>query len=204
MTDLRDIILTVPVFLFSISFHEYAHALTAVMLGDPTPRLQGRLTLNFLAHFSWLGALMLLVAGIGWAKPVQVSAHNFRNPNLGMLWVSLAGPVANLLLAIGFAVALRLVAPITGFQSVAAQAIGSLLMVGVQLNLLLAFFNLVPVPPLDGSKVLVPFLPRIWAYRLMQLEPWGFLIIWVLLQYTSLWRFLQALTGVLLRGLIGF
>jgi Zn-dependent protease len=138
MYDLPEIILTVPVFLLAISLHEFAHALVAVRLGDPTPKLQGRLTLNFLTHFSWLGAIMLLVAGIGWAKPVQVSARNFRNPVKAMLWVSLAGPVANLLQAIAFAGLLRLAAPY--LVGTVGNSIGTLLYLGIRLNLLFIQF----------------------------------------------------------------
>lgn len=184
MTDLPEIILTIPMFLLAISFHEYAHALTAVSLGDPTPKYQGRLTMNFLAHFSWLGALMLLIAGIGWAKPVQVTAHNLRNPRQGMVWVSCAGPAANLLLAIALAGVFRIVRPF--LFGVVGQVILMLLFIGVRLNLLLAFFNLIPIPPLDGAKIIAPVIPRKWAYTLSSLEPWGFILVFVLFRYLGL------------------
>jgi Zn-dependent protease len=193
MTDIREIILTIPVFLLAISIHEYAHAQVAVSLGDPTPKLQGRLTLNFMSHFSWLGALFLLIAGIGWAKPVQISTRNLKNPTAGLFWISLAGPLANLALAIVLALALKAVGPFLP-RSVVGQAVGLMLLYGARLNILLMFFNLIPVPPLDGSKVVMPFLPTRWAYALERAEPWGFLIIYVLVRFMGFDRLLFSAT----------
>lgn len=201
MTDLREIILTLPVFLLAISLHEYAHAFTAVKLGDPTPRYQGRLTLNFLAHFSWVGTLMLLIAGIGWAKPVQINTRNLKNPRMDTLWISLAGPLSNMFLAVAFSLLFRLSAPLLPAGPV-GQSTGFLLYLGVRLNLLLAFFNLIPVPPLDGAKVLAPLIPYRWAVMLQHLESWGFVIIYLLLRHFGLGRLLLSLTGAGLRLLL--
>lgn len=191
MTDIREIILTVPVFLLAISFHEYAHALTAVRLGDPTPRYQGRLTLNFTSHVSLLGTLMLLIVGIGWAKPVQINARNLQDPARDMVWISLAGPAANVVLAVIFAALARITRPILP-MTVIGQSISAMLYIGVYLNLLLAVFNIIPVPPLDGSKIASALLPYRVTQALASLERWGFLIIYVLLRYGGLGRFLNS------------
>lgn len=201
MIDLREIILTIPVFLLAISFHEYAHALIALYLGDPTPRYQGRLTLDFRAHFSLLGALMLLIAGIGWAKPVQVNTRNLRNPRLDMLWISLAGPLANLAMAVVFAILWRALAPMLPFGS-RGQSIGLLLYTGVRLNLLLAFFNLIPIPPLDGAKVVARLLPHRWLYAFESLERWGFIAIYLLFRFFGVGQALLFLTHLGLRLLL--
>ena len=182
MTDIREIILTVPVFLLAISLHEYAHALVAVRLGDPTPRYQGRLTLNFTSHVSLLGTLMLLVAGIGWAKPVQINTRNLKDPVRDMIWISLAGPVANVVLAVIFAIIARIVRPFLP-MTIIGQSIFAILYIGVYLNLLLAVFNLIPIPPLDGSKMAGAVLPYRVTQSLAGIERWGFLIIYVLPRY---------------------
>jgi Zn-dependent protease len=194
MTDLREIVLTIPVFLLAISIHEYAHALVAVRLGDPTPRYQGRLTLSFHSHFSWLGALMLIIAGIGWAKPVEVNARNLRNPRQDMLWISVAGPVANLMLAVAFAILTRVVEPLLPMSPV-GRSIFAMLYLGVSLNVLLAAFNLIPVPPLDGAKVANALLPVRWGQVLESVEPWGFVIIYILLRFFGLDQLLYSVAA---------
>jgi Zn-dependent protease len=194
MTDLREIVLTIPVFLLAISIHEYAHALVAVRLGDPTPRYQGRLTLSFHSHFSWLGALMLIIAGIGWAKPVEVNARNLRNPRQDMLWISVAGPVANLMLAVAFAILTRVVEPLLPMSPV-GRSIFAMLYLGVRLNVLLAAFNLIPVPPLDGAKVANALLPVCWGQVLERVEPWGFVIIYILLRFFGLDQLLYSVAA---------
>ncbi|MGI6081392.1 MAG: site-2 protease family protein [Limnochordia bacterium] len=195
MTDLREIVLTIPVFLLAISFHEYAHALTAVRFGDPTPRYQGRLTLSFHAHFSWLGALMLIIAGIGWAKPVQINTRNLRNPKSDMLWISLAGPTANLVLAVTFAMLVRLAMPWISPANMVGRSVVTMLYLGVRLNVLLAAFNLIPIPPLDGAKVANALLPSRWGQALDSMEPWGFVIIYVLLRFFGLDRLLYTVAA---------
>lgn len=194
MIDLREIVLTIPIFLLAISCHEYAHALVAVYLGDPTPRYQGRLTLNFQSHFSWLGALMLIIAGIGWAKPVEVDIRHLKNPRLDMLWISVAGPIANVMLAVAFAILTRIVQPFLPMTPVGAS-IYAMLYLGVHLNLLLAAFNLIPVPPLDGAKVVNAILPVRWRQVLDTIEPWGFVIIYILLRFFGLDQLLYSVAA---------
>jgi Zn-dependent protease len=199
MDDLAYTILSIPVFLLAISFHEFAHAYIAVKLGDPTPKYQGRLTLNFMSHISLAGTIALILAGIGWAKPVQVTAGNFRNPNRGMLMVSIAGPAANFILAVVFALLLKLVIPMLSLVNEAIHdPLIMLLVIGIQLNLMLAVFNLFPIPPLDGSKILMTLLPSRIAYVIASLEPYGFILLFLLLQFGGLSTVLYTLT---LRGM---
>ena len=137
--------------LLAITVHEFAHAFTADKLGDPTPDLQGRITLNPLSHLDPLGTIMLLLFGFGWGKPVNFDPHNLRNPRKDTALISLAGPASNIILAL----ILSIVA-----KSLANSFLGSLLYPLIYINLVLAIFNLVPVFPLDGEKILAGLLPR--------------------------------------------
>ncbi len=149
-----------PAALLALVLHEYAHGLVADRLGDPTPRAAGRLTLNPLRHLDPVGTLMLLVAHIGWARPVPIDAQYFKNPRAGMVSVSLAGPLANMAGALSFGLLLRFVpAQTLAMSSPFWSALTSFLLWGMVINLVLAAFNLLPLPPLDGSKVLQGLLP---------------------------------------------
>jgi len=169
----REIAAALPALLLALTFHEYAHARTAVWWGDPTPARQGRLTLNPLAHLDPLGTLLLIVARFGWAKPVEINPFYFRrHRRLAMISVSLAGPLANLLL--GFLAALVLV----GFGP--GGYLASFCSWFLLYNLVLAAFNLLPVPPLDGSKVVGELLPasaRAAYWRLDSYGPWLLLVL---------------------------
>ena len=164
--------------LICLTVHELAHGLMAYRLGDPTAKLNGRLTLNPVAHIDWIGLLLLLTAGVGWAKPVPVDPRNFKNPRGGMALTALAGPASNFLLALvslGIGSLLSAIAP---SSQPAAYALLFLCQLAV-LNVGLGLFNLIPFPPLDGSRVLEMFLPES-AYRwLMRYE--RFLIVAVVL-----------------------
>jgi Zn-dependent protease len=151
--------------------HEFAHAATAVALGDNTPRLQGRYTLNPLAHIDPMGAILVLLAGFGWAKPVQWNPGRIRiDPRQGAILVAIAGPLSNLALAIVGVLLLRFNAPASGF-------VYNFLGFFIKINVALFVFNLIPVPPLDGSHVLFALLPGD-TYRLRaQLSQYGFLIL---------------------------
>ena len=140
----------------AITIHEFAHALAADRLGDPTPRSQGRLTLNPLAHLDPLGTLVLLIARFGWGKPVVFDPYNLENPKRDSMIIALAGPAANIILATVLSLILRL-APIAGMVP---ELLATLLIPTIFLNIMLAVFNLVPIHPLDGGKILVGLLPR--------------------------------------------
>jgi Zn-dependent protease len=199
-------ILAFPI-LLAITCHELAHGRVAERLGDPTAREAGRLTMNPLAHLDPLGTLVFLVTGmIGWAKPVPVNPLYFRQPQRAMLWVGLAGPLANLALAVVFALAYRVLAGLFagGSEGSMRLMIPLLLMAraGVAVNLGLAIFNLLPVPPLDGSRVLAGILPASAARALYGFERYGFLILLVLLYSRAfdltIRPLLGAATGLLL------
>lgn len=172
------------VLLIAFTIHELSHAVTADYMGDSTARRLGRVTLNPLAHLDPIGTIMLLVAGFGWAKPVPVNPYNLRgNPRTGMAVVAAAGPVSNLMLASLAIVPLRL-----GWINAVPFNTGSvfpdasfLLFEFVWINLILAFFNLIPVAPLDGSKILLGLLPSQAAYNLRPLEQYGPLLLLVLI-----------------------
>lgn len=175
-------ILAVPI-LAAVTFHELAHGWVAYKLGDPTAKMLGRLTINPFAHLDPFGTLaFVLTRAIGWAKPVPVNPRYLRNPHRDMIWVSLAGPAANFLLAAVFAVVfgflLRGGAAIFGPYALPVLMIAQ---AGVTINIGLAVFNLIPVPPLDGSKILVGLLPLPQALAFSRLEPYGFMILLLLI-----------------------
>lgn len=169
---LGALIVKVPALLLAVTIHELAHGVVADRLGDPTARLAGRLTLNPLPHIDPFGALAFVLAGFGWAKPVPVNAANLRHPTRDMTWVALAGPTSNLLLAfVGLLalVLLRRAAP----PSFLAGTVGGMLIYVYQFNLVLAIFNLIPLPPLDGGHFLPYLFPRGSWSLLHQLERYG-------------------------------
>ncbi|MGI6269513.1 MAG: site-2 protease family protein [Candidatus Howiella sp.] len=165
LSSLVVIFLVLPV-------HESAHAFTAVKLGDPTPKYQGRLTLNPFAHIDYFGALMILLFGFGWAKPVGINPRNFKNPKGGMALTAVAGPVSNLLVAFLFMLvycALETFAASAVLSTALLYLVYFLLYV-IQINVGLAVFNLLPIPPLDGSRLLTAVLPDRIYYKIMQYE----------------------------------
>lgn len=166
--------------LLGLIFHEYCHAFVANRLGDPTARLLGRLTLNPLAHYDPIGTTMILFAGFGWAKPVPVNPNYTANPKQAMFLIAFAGPASNLVVAALAGLPIRLgLVPFRhlfdgGFLVMDAPGlIGLFLGTVLFLNVMLAVFNLLPVPPLDGSKVLMGLLPDHLAREYARLEPWG-------------------------------
>ncbi len=162
----------------AITVHEFAHAWTANRLGDPTPKIQGRLTLNPLAHLDPLGTLMLLVVRFGWGKPVQFDPYNLKNPKRDSAIISLAGPFSNLALAAILAVLLRL----SYASSSPISYLSTLFVPFIFLNVVLAIFNLIPVHPLDGGKVLVGLLPGKDAAKMdLFLNQYGVLILILLI-----------------------
>jgi Zn-dependent protease len=177
--NLATLIARAIVLLVAFSIHELSHAITADRLGDPTPRRMGRITLNPIAHLDPFGTIMLLVSGFGWAKPVRVQPLNLQgNPRTSMAIVSAAGPLSNLAMAILFAIPVRLGAVELAFSSGGVlPSLGFLAFSFIWINLILLFFNLIPIPPLDGYQILAGILPADLAYRLRPLEQYGFLIL---------------------------
>ena len=166
----------------ALSFHEFAHAWTANFFGDDTPRLHGRLTLNPLAHLDPIGSLMLVVAGFGWAKPVPVNMYALqRRSRSAPMWVAVAGPLSNLLLAILAAIPFRFgLIPVSISNGVIPSAY-NFLSTFIQINLILMIFNLIPLSPLDGEKVAQVLFPRSWVNFLDSIRPYGPLILMGLL-----------------------
>lgn len=165
--------------------HEFAHAYVADRLGDPTPRSQGRLTLNPLAHLDLVGSLLILVAGFGWAKPVQINPMNFRDWRRDTIMVAAAGPLANLTLLFALGVPYKL-----GMLAFGGSGVDLLLLMTIRINAMLAVFNLLPVPPLDGSKILLGVLPGAQAASYARLQPFGVLILLLLVMTNVLARVL--------------
>ena len=184
MDLIAEFLIIAPPILFALTIHEYAHGLVAYKLGDPTAKDAGRLTLNPLSHLDPIGTLMLFIVKLGWAKPVPVNPYNLRNPREDMMWVSFAGPAANFLAAFFLAVVFKLAAgsfPYAG-QGSFFEVILLMLRWGILINIILGVFNLIPIPPLDGSKILIGFLPPAYGYQLAQLERFGpFLLIFILI-----------------------
>ena len=184
---LLSLVLTLPAVLIAITFHEYAHAFAADKLGDDTPRRQGRLTLNPLAHLDPVGSIMLVFAGFGWGKPVEINPRNFNRTismSAGEAIVSIAGPLMNFLLAIVFTIIYFIIgkfAPTFIFTQLGIIII-TLLQTIVIINVGLGVFNLIPLPPLDGSKVLNHFLPysaKDWFARYSQVFYIIFIVLWI-------------------------
>ena len=175
MNDPVGLILLLPPLLFALTFHEAAHGWMALRLGDPTAKLLGRLTLNPLAHLDPLGTLIFIIPPhIGWAKPVPVDVRYLKHPRRDMMWIALAGPVSNVILAFLFGMLLRGMNAVGhDFASPAERALVNMVAWSVVLNLSLAAFNLIPIFPLDGSKVLTGLLSPNAAARFQQLEPVG-------------------------------
>lgn len=184
-----DIIITLGVLLFSVIVHEVAHGLMAEKLGDDTAREEGRITLNPMVHIDPFGSILLpfmmyvVQIGVanpiifGSAKPVPVDFNNLKPQKLGMALVALAGPFSNLCLAIIFAIIIKV-----GLVNVISLPI---LVTGIYINLLLFVFNLIPIPPLDGSKVFAALAPEEWANKLFEFERYGFILIFIFL-YTGI------------------
>jgi len=195
------------VLLLSLTIHEAAHAWTADQLGDPTARALGRVSLNPLVHVDWIGTVLLPIIAaishlplIGWAKPVPVMIRNLRHPRRDFMLVAAAGPISNLLQAVVAAAVLRLVwDPSLGNEPGVPATV---LFLAVQINLLLAFFNLIPVPPLDGGNVMLGLLPRRLAAGYSQINQYGFIILYALMFTGMASAFISPPTNFMMRLLI--
>ncbi len=186
-------IMLVPA-LLAVMLHEVAHGYIAERFGDPTARLLGRLNLNPFKHIDPLGTLAIFIIGFGWARPVPVNPRNFRHPHRDMIWVALAGPVANILLALASALLLRGfglldntgLSAASGYHSF-SRPVEMMLAFSLYINTLLGIFNLIPIPPLDGGRILVGILPPRQAVLISRLEPFGFVLLMALIFLTDIW-----------------
>jgi len=193
----------------SLSFHEAAHAWAADKLGDPTARNLGRLTLNPLAHVDWIGTVLFpLVAMstgaplIGWAKPVPVDFRYLRSPKRDFAMVAAAGPASNLVLATGLAVVRMFLTATHPVPGGAADLTSEILLSAVILNVLLAVFNMIPVPPLDGGNVAIGILPHSIGVVFESMRRWGFLILYALMLTGVLWSITQPVQNLILSWLL--
>lgn len=182
----------IPGLYTAIVLHELAHAYVATYLGDPTPKAQGRLTLNPIAHLDLVGLIMMVLFRFGWAKPVQVNPYNFRNPRQGMMWVALAGPLTNVLVAY---VALSLV------RFTGAGVVRQVLFLTVIYNVFFAVFNILPIPPLDGSRV-VAAVSEAGARFVYSMERWGWIVLLILV-YTRIFDYVLNPMSAWLLGVLG-
>ena len=182
-SNIMSFVILLPIRLIAIIGHELGHAYVSDKLGDPTPRNTGRLTVNPLAHLDLYGTLLMLLTGFGWAKPVMINPMYYRNRKKGTALVSLAGPFANLVMAfcgmIIWAIAIILKAK-TGLGAAVFNVIGSIAHTFIYTNLCFMVFNLIPIPPLDGSKVLGIFLPDRTYYKMLQYERYSMILIMIL------------------------
>ena len=159
------LVLLIPVLLFALVFHEFAHGWVANKLGDPTAKYAGRLTLNPMAHLDMFGSLMILFVGFGWAKPVPVDSRYLANPRKDMMKIAFAGPAANLLLAFITGILIR----VTGYLG----PFTTMMIMFTQINIMLAVFNMIPIPPLDGSQIFSGMMIRKNPDLVMKLQMYG-------------------------------
>lgn len=205
---LQIILVAAPPAILAITLHEAAHGYAARYFGDPTAWQAGRISLNPLRHIDPIGTLLLpLMLALfkspilfGWAKPVPVSIHRLRHPKRDMLWVAVAGPAVNLLMAVGWTALLKLDTLIP--YNMLSQPLALMCQVGIIINLSLAMLNLFPLPPLDGGRIAVSLLPEPLASQFAQLERWGFFILIALLYLGALdvtvWPLVDALERFIL------
>ncbi len=210
LEELGYLLLQLPISVLALSIHEYSHGLMAKYCGDDTADNLGRLTLNPLKHLDLIGTLCMVICGFGWAKPVPINSRNFRNPRKGMALTALAGPASNFCLSLLFALILAVTLAFGVHFGVSEETSGydvydvfiRFLCMGIQINIYFAIFNLIPVPPFDGSRIFFIFLPTKWYFGIMKYE--RFIMIGVLLLLWSglLTTPIGQLTNLIYNGII--
>lgn len=175
---------TLPALLISLSIHEFAHAWVAYKQGDISQKIRGRLTLDPFKHIDPIGFLCIVLCGVGWGRPVMVDDRNFKNSRKGTMLTALAGPVSNLLLAVLLTLVLKILMMLGVFDNIVANSIGTIFLqmflYTIEFNIVFGIFNLIPLPPLDGSKVLAYFLPQSLRGIMYTLERYSFIIILII------------------------
>ena len=184
-----DMLYRIPALLMALTIHEYAHARVAVALGDPTPKVLGRVTLNPLSHLDPVGLIMLWLVQFGWAKPVPINPNNFADWKRGTRLVSLAGPVANILLSLVMAILFAVLIKMGVIDG--SHWLAKVISLTYVYNIIFAVFNMFPIPPLDGSKVVSSFLPNEMAWRYESIERYGIFIILALSWLGVIWEILS-------------
>ena len=206
LSDLLLMLLSMPVMLMALSVHESAHGYAAYKLGDPTARNLGRITLNPVKHFDLFGFLSMLVFHIGWAKPVPINTRYFKKPKRDMALTGVAGPISNLLLALVFALAMKLFYFAIAHARFSNETVfmmavyfRTFLYYGIYLNIALAVFNLIPVPPMDGSRLLFAVLPSRLYFKIMRYEQYIYIAVIILLALGVLSPVINFLTNAVMR-----
>lgn len=204
MSFIQDLVYTIPAVLVAISMHEFAHGYVSYKLGDPTPKERGRLSLNPFAHLDPMGTLCLLFFHFGWAKPVPVNPYYYKKRKKGMVLVALGGPIVNMLLAFISLLITGIIIKVTGgYAGKVAYFFFQLFSYSTIINLGLGVFNLIPFPPLDGSKILGAILPEDKYFKLIKYERYGYFILLGLLWLNVLNKPLNFLTGSIYNGMWG-
>lgn len=194
-------LMRIPAILFAISVHESAHAWVAYKLGDPTAKNAGRISLNPLRHLNPVGMIMMLLVGFGWASPVMINAGKFKKPKVGMAVSSLAGPLSNLLLGFIGAAGMVLTVQFGDLSLRIIQALVLFFNVFISLNVSLAVFNLIPIPPLDGSRILLLFLPERVYFKIMRYEQYILIALIILMVTDIITVPISSISGAIINGM---
>lgn len=209
LTLIQKVAIWILPVLFAITLHEVAHGWVASLRGDQTARLAGRLTLNPLRHIDLMGTIVVPILLLsfsnfifGWAKPVPVDARNLRNSRYDMIWVAAAGPTSNLLMAVFWAGIAKLGSLFVPGQAWLGIPLAYMGQAGIMINVVLAVLNFIPIPPLDGGRVLTSLLPPRMAWHFSRLEPFGFIILVLLLMSGALAYVMMPMVFLLMRGIM--